>query len=262
MDLAPHALKPQRIFNMANTLHRGLRRLFRLMLLASTVVASTSWAQQDAYPSKPITVTVGSGPGGLDVMVRMLTESLSVTLGQPVIVMNRPGANGAISADYVKRLPPDGYNILFVPGSVMAISPVVNKAAKYNAIDDFEAIAQHAQMPMIWIANKDSSFYSLGDVITYAKMNPGKLTVAYHGPGGGAMIYETLLARKYSIKWLQVPHTTSSFSIQRLIAGDVSVSVETLSTVMPFIESGAVRPLAVVGKTRLSNLPRDRKAHV
>lgn len=240
---------------MTNPLAQMRRRLLRSLPLALTVLASTSWAQQDAYPTKPITVTVGSGPGSLDLLVRVLTESLSASLGQPVIISNRPGANGAISVEYVKHLPPDGYNIMFNAGSAMAINPLVNKAAKYNAVEDFEAIGQHAQMPMIWVANKDSSFRSLQDVVAYARANPGALSVAYHGYGGGAMIYETLLAKQYGLNFVQVPHQTAALSIQRLMAGDVSVSVETLSTVMPFITSGAVRPLAVVGKTRLKTLP-------
>ena len=156
------------------------------ILLAAAILLPASAARAQDFPTRAISITVGSAPGGIDTLVRMLTDSMTATLGQPVIVHNRPGANGMLGADTIRRSAPDGYNILFATNSTMVINPLVYKAATYSALNDFEPIGQHAQMPMVWIANKQTDFRTLDDVIKFAKKNPGALMVSNHGPGGGA----------------------------------------------------------------------------
>lgn len=233
------------------------RRLIGLSIfLAAFMVLPVSAARAEGFPRKAISITVGSAPGSIDTLVRMLTDSMTATLGQPVIVNNRPGANGTLAADTVRRSLPDGYNVLFATNSTMVLNPLVYKAATYSALNDFEPIAQHAQMPMVWIANKQTDFHTLEDVINFAKKNPGALKAANHGPGGGAALYENLLSKQYGLDINQVPHPSASQSILRLMAGDVHVGVETLSTIMPRVANGEVRPLAVTGPSRVKTLPQ------
>lgn len=241
---------------MKNILSTPTQGLGLTLVLAGSLAGSAAPARAESFPTKPITVTVGSTPGGFDTLVRMLADSMAATLGQPVIVSNRPGANGMLGADTVRRSAPDGYNILFATNSTMVINPLVYKAATYSALNDFEPIGQHTQMPMVWIANKQTSFHTLEDVIAFAKKNPGLLKASNHGPGGGAALYENLLAKQYGLEINQVPHPSASQSILRLMAGDVQVGVETLSTIMPRIANGDVRPLAITGSSRVTSLPQ------
>lgn len=210
----------------------------------------------NAYPDRPITITTGSAPGGIDTLARMLTDSLTASLGQPVIVVNKPGANGLLGVEEVRHAKPDGYNILFAPTSHMVINPLVYKMATYDAIRDFEPIGHHAFMPMVWIANKDAGLHELQDVVQRAKEKPAGLFMGNHGAGGAAAIMEMLFAKTHDLDVVLVPHPSAPQSIMRLIAGDVQVSVETLSTIMPRIKGNQVTPLAVTGASRVKSLPK------
>jgi tripartite-type tricarboxylate transporter receptor subunit TctC len=236
-----------------------LRALARFALVSGclgiSALAATANAQQPNFPQRPITITVSSAPGGFDSLVRMLTESMGKTLGHPVVVTNRPGANGMIGIQAVRTASADGHNILFATNSTMVMNPNAYKSATYSAVDDFEPIAAHAMMPMVWVANKTANLHSMQDLIEFAKKNPGQLKVSNHGPGGGAQLYETLLARQYGLDILQVPYTSAAQTIMSLLAGDVNVGVETLSTIMPRIQEGKVVALALVGPGRLASLP-------
>jgi tripartite-type tricarboxylate transporter receptor subunit TctC len=233
-----------------------VRRLMgTALMLWAVAIAAPVQANAETYPTKQITVTVGSAPGGIDTLVRMLTDSMNASLGQPVIIVNRPGANGLIGVEAVKRAAPDGYNILFATVSTMVMNPLVYKNATYDATADFEPIAHHAFMPMVWIANKDTGFRSLKDVVEFSKKNPGKLNMANHGAGGMAAVFEALFAKQHKIDVALIPHNGAAQSILRLTAGDVQVSLETLSVVMPRIKSGDVIPLAVTSGSRIPSLP-------
>lgn len=232
-----------------------LHGLLSAAAVATVAAAAPAAAQAQNFPSKPITVTVGSAAGGIDVLVRLMTDSLGARLGQPVVVVNRSGANGLIAVDGVKRAEPDGHTLLFATVSTMVMNPMVYKNASYHAIDDFEPIGHHAFMPMVWVANKDTGLRSLQDVVAYAKKHPGKLNLTNHGAGGMAAVFETLFARQHNIDVVLVPHNGAAQSISRLIAGDVQVGLETLSTVLPRIKSGDVVPLAVTSGKRIPSLP-------
>lgn len=232
----------------------------QLLLAAAGIFSTISWGTAysnnvDSYPEKPISITIGSAPGAIDTLVRMLTESLADKLGQPVVVLNKPGANGLLAVEDVRQSKPDGYNILFATTSTMVINPFVYKSANYHAAEDFEPIGHHTFMPMVWIANKESGFKNLGDVIRAAKENPDSVFMGNHGAGGAAAILETAFAKVHDLDIVLVPHPSAAQSIMRLLANDVQVNVETLSTIMPRIKQNEVTPLAITGGTRLDSLP-------
>jgi tripartite-type tricarboxylate transporter receptor subunit TctC len=199
-------------------------------------------------------MVVSGAPGGSnDVMARLLAPKLTEGWGQPVLIDNRAGAAGIIAADIVAKAPADGYTLGFV-----AIRHSVNPSLvklPYDPLNDFEPITMTAAVGNVLVVNAKSPIKSVKDLIVLAKQKPGELTFASSGLGGAPHLIGEFFALSTGIKLTHVAYKGGVPAITDLVGGRVSMSFPTLTTSLPFIKSGDLRPLAVLSKARSAHLP-------
>lgn len=235
---------------------RGAMNLIALVLSGVTFMPTLTSAQgKDAYPSKPITLVVPSEAGAAtDITARGLAQYLSTTLGKQVIVDNRPGASGAIGATYVARSAPDGYTLLVGPGTVMVVNPMVSKT-QYDATRDFRPVGLLVGAELVFVTSPVTGFKTLGDVIQYAKKNPGKLNYASTGAGSSFHLATELLQDAAGVEMLHVPYKGGSSTEMALISGDIGFMLANTAYALPHIRSGRMVPLAIASPGKSSELP-------
>ncbi len=222
--------------------------------LAASLALPSVCAQGGAYPNKPIKMIVphaaGSSP---DVVARMLGDKLRQALGQPVIVDNRAGAGGMIGAQAAAAMPADGYNLLFTVKGVMAIGPHLYPNAKYNPPNDFKSITQVLIVPHILTANPKTPYNTLGEMMDYAKRNPGKIDYASTGVGSQPHVALEAWARRLGIQLTHIPYKTPP--APDVMSGVVSLYLEAATTAIPSIQGNRIKALAVSGADRIASLP-------
>ena len=226
-----------------------------LALLAAFVLPLAAHAQ--GWPTKqPIKFIVVYPPGGAsDVTARILAAKMTESLGQTVIVENKPGANGIIATDYVAKAAPDGYTILMANLGPNAINPVVYKKLPYDGIKDFAPITLTTIVPQILVATPSLPVKNAAELIAYSKANPGKVTFASAGNGASNHLSGELFNAMGGIKMMHVPYKGDAPSIVDLLSGTVHVALPTSVAVMGQVKQGKVKPLAVTAKNRLASLP-------
>src|SRR4051812_17831030 len=169
--------------------------------------ASPALAQQGKYPSKPIRIIVGFAPGGaVDVPARLVAQRMTETLGQQVIVENRPGADGILAGDYVAKSPPDGYTLVCVSAGHAMNSVLHAKTLPYNAINDFSFVSLVAQGPLTLVVSRALPVNSLKELVVLAKRQPGKLNFASSGSGGTMHLAGELLKSMAHVDIVHVPY--------------------------------------------------------
>ncbi len=206
------------------------------------------------YPSKPIRLIVGSSPGGGgDIMARTVSLPLSDTLGQQVIIDNRPGAGGNIGADIVAKAPPDGYTLLFAfTGHV--INPGLYSKLPFDTVRDFAPITILATNQTLLLVHPSVPAKSVKDLIALAKSRPGKLTVAGL-PGGSQHLAGELFKSMAGVDLLFVPFKGNGPALSALLGGEVDISFNTLAAAQSFVRAGKLRALAVAGSRRSELVP-------
>jgi len=229
----------------------------RTHLLALTaLLLSAASAQAQTYPTKPITLIVPTAPGGTtDIAARMVAEPLGRALGQTVIVDNRGGASGAIAAAAVKRAEPDGYTLLMQYSGYHVITPNVNKHPAQWEPKDLQAVANVLAAPQVIVVRAGLPVKTLAELIAYARANPGKLSYASSGNGSLQHVTGAMLEQQAGIQMTHVPYKGTGPALQDLLGAQVDLSFGTPPPFMQHIQSGALRALAVTGKTRLPSLP-------
>jgi tripartite-type tricarboxylate transporter receptor subunit TctC len=255
-----------RIFNRCSTLaartslnhpvpSRAQQCLRLLLLCIWPLLGAPGSALAQDFPTRPIVVIVPSGPGGIDTVVRVIVPELEKRLGQPIIIENKPGANGNIAIQSLVRAKPDGYTLMFATISILTVNPFVYKDLHYDSVNDFEAVARHVMLPLVWTANPEKGFNSLQDVIAYAQKNPGKLTMGFPGIGSFPHLLEEAFMRKNDIKALLVPFRSAPESDMGAVSGVVDISVDNMSTMTGLVRSKKLTALAVTSQTRARHLP-------
>jgi tripartite-type tricarboxylate transporter receptor subunit TctC len=221
--------------------------------LAAPLGAGNVLAQ--AFPSKPIRFVVPFPAGGFsDIIARVVSQKLSESVGQTVVVDNRPGASGNIGADIAAKATPDGYTLL-INSINFVINPSVVKPP-FDPVRDFAAVSQIASgPPLVMTVNAASPWKSVKDVLAAAKAQPGKLNFANSGPGSSPHLTIELLRSMAGINVVQIPYKGAALAINTLIAGDIAVVFPNLPVVLPHIKSGRVRGLAVTSAKRSPALP-------
>jgi tripartite-type tricarboxylate transporter receptor subunit TctC len=208
------------------------------------------------YPSRPIRMLVGFSPGGpADVMARLIGQRLYASLGQPIVVENRPGAGGTIAARAVADSEPDGYTLLLGNTSTLVISPLMYKNVGYDALKAFAPIARLGTTSDILVTNPNFSAKSLGELIAYAKANPGKLNYSTPGIGTPPHLIAEMLKLRAGIEIVHVPYKSGGQSIQAVIAGEVQLTFENPAVALPLVQAGVVRALAVTSEARHPQAP-------
>ena len=232
-------------------------RRSRLFFLSLVIFAIQSFAAVAQYPTRTVTIIVPFPPGGgTDTGARLLAQRLTQRWGQTVIVENRPGAAGALGADYVSRQKPDGYILLMGNFGTQSINPTLyGKKLAYNPDTAFTPITLVADLPLVLVVNPGVAATSAQDLIAMAKAQPGKLAYSSSGSGGSMHLAGALFESASATQMLHVPYKGGGPAISDLIAGHVSLSFATILETSGHIKSGRLRALAVTGLARSPALP-------
>jgi tripartite-type tricarboxylate transporter receptor subunit TctC len=230
------------------------------MLAALAVTWLPVQAQDEAasYPSKPIQMIVAYPPGGgTDILARVVGAELSKALGQPIVVINRGGASGAIGTEAVARAAPDGYTLLMATANV-TITPAVDARTRFHPTKDFVPVTLLSESPFVLVATSTLQAKSFNELLAYSKAHPGAINYASTGVGSPQQLATELLKKKAGLDWTHVPYQGGGPAIADLMAGQVQVMFSNVLPVLPYIRNGRVRALAVTTQEplpALSNVP-------
>ena len=234
----------------------------RVNRFASICLTAVLWALlsspclADTYPSRPIRIVVPGAAGGvLDVTVRKISDKLVQSLGQPIVIENRPGANGSVGAEAVARAKPDGYTLLFASSSILCINPVLYKALPYDAAKDFAPVTLGTVGSPILLVNLDVPVRSLVEFVAYAKARPGQVTYGTPGIGSNQHMAIELLQHLTGIRMVHVPYKNQPQVMIDLMAGQLHAAVEFAAVATPFVQAGKMRAIAIIGPERKPLLP-------
>jgi len=229
----------------------------RLVLAIISILAIAVGAlAEEAYPARPITMVVTFAAGGSsDVLARAAAESMSHGLGQQLAVDNRPGAGGQIGAESLARATPDGYTVLFGTNGTLGIGPALYKHLRYDPEHDLAPVGILHKLPLLLIVNPSVPAKDLKELIAYARENPGKLSFASAGVGSVSHLAGELLKEEAKIDILHVPYKGGGAAMPDLIAGRVSMMLETIPNALPSTQSGQMRAIAVTTKERSKAAP-------
>ena len=218
-------------------------------------LAASFVAHAQNYPVKPVRVIVPFSPGGAaDVPGRILMTRLSESLGQQIIVDNRPGAGSTIGAEIVSKSPADGYTLLMI-SNTHVISAALYKTLKYDAISDFTPILQFGDAPNVLVVHPSLPVKTVKDLIALAKAKPGQIDYASSGNGSSQHLFTALFANMAGIKMNHIPYKGSGQARADLVGGQIMVGMPGISSVVQNINSGRLRALGVTGAKRSPELP-------
>lgn len=227
-----------------------------LIVLALAVGASAVQAQSGSYPNRPVKLVVPFPPGGgADTTARMLAQHLSERLGQPVVVENRPGANGLVGTDAVAKAAPDGYTILMTDRGALGINPSLYARLPYDSRKDFAHIGIAADGPYVLVVSSTLPVTHLADLVALAKSKPGGLRYGSYGVGSMAQLDIEALARAEGISLQHIPYKGAPPAVAAVVAGEVDLTIASPPSLLGFIQNGRLRALAVGSDARLALLP-------
>ncbi len=208
------------------------------------------------YPIRPVTLIVGFTPGGpSDVLARIVGRQLEKILGQTFVIDNRPGGAGNIAAETVAHAAPDGYTLLMGNNGLLATNQSLFKKLNYDAVKDFAPISLIGSQPNILVVNPTFPVTTMAELIAFARANPGKLNYANSGFGAAAHLSAELFKSEAKVDIVGVSYKGAAPALQDLIAGHVQVMFATSASVIGFLKSGTLRPLAVTTLKRFSLMP-------
>jgi tripartite-type tricarboxylate transporter receptor subunit TctC len=225
-----------------------------IALVAASLFGGAAIAQ--SYPGKPVRMVVGFPPGGgTDVVARVISQKLSEWYGQPVVVENRPGATGTIGADVIAKSAPDGYNLLMGHVNSHGIAPNLFSKLPYDPIKDFAAVAYVGYVPNVLAVHPSVPARSVRELVELAKGKPGQMNYASSGNGSTQHLAGELFKQLTGTDIVHVPYKGSGDAIKDLLAGTVNMNFDTMPPVLPHIQAGKLRGLAISTPKRLAQLP-------
>ncbi len=231
-----------------------MKKLLAVFVIVAVAVLLTVAVRAEDYPSRPITITAVFGPASAsDTICRIIADPLSKALGQPVIVEDRPGADGALAALYVHHQPADGYNILMATNSPLSADPFLHKDVNYDPVKDFAPVTRVGSFTLMLVVNPKLPIHSVKELVAYAKAHPGKLSFA-SGNTAGIVAGDTL-ASWAGIDMLHVPYKSTPPALEDIIGGRVSMMFADFTTAMPHVKAGTLRALAVTRIKRSALFP-------
>ncbi len=228
--------------------------LAALLLAFAAVGASPALAQ--TYPNKPIRIVVPyPAGGGLDVITRVIGERLGRSLGQPVLVDNKPGAGTLLGAEFVARAPADGYTLILTTDSTMTINQHLYAKLPYDPVKDFAPITQLVLLNQLLLANPAVPANNLKELIAYARSHPAKLNYASYGSGSQPHLAMETLKAQTGVDIVHVPYKGIPQAVPAVLAGEVQLTFSGAASSQAYIKAGKLKALAVGGKTRMPLLP-------
>lgn len=232
-----------------------LTRRSALAAVALSTLAAALPAMADTFPSKPIRIVVPFGAGGVaDLTARTVAQKLSESLGQPVIIDNKPGAGGVGAGEAVAKAEPDGHTLLLMSNGT-AVSAGLFKSLPFDAQRDFAPVSTLGYFDLAVLASANAPYKNLGELMTYAKGNPGKLNVGTINIGSTQHLAAELFKSRTGLDFLIVPFNGTPALTTALRGGQVDVAIEILGPMMGQVNSKAVRPLAILGDERAAQVP-------
>lgn len=223
---------------------------------AAALIAVAAPANAAAFPDHAITAIVPFPPGGsTDQIARAVGPSVGKTLGQAWVVENRPGATGSIGAGQVKRAAPDGYTLMVASIGVYAVNPYLRKGLPYDPTKDFDMLTIPVRAPNVLVVNPEFPVKSLGDVVSYMKAHPGKVTFANSGAGSSDHLTAALFMQQTGTQGINVPYKGGAPAITDLLGGQVNASFQNLNAVIGYIKTGKLKALAITSAKRSPLLP-------
>jgi len=234
-----------------------MKRLALVSLLLPIVFAvATPDAPAQGYPARPIRIVVPYPPGGTsDILARALAEKLTGAWGQPVLVDNKPGANGNVGADLVAKSPPDGYTVLLADIGALAISPSVYPTLPFDPARDFAPVTLVAYSPHILVVNPGVPTSSVQELVALAKARPGKLNFAISGVGGAPHLAGVDFALRTGVQWEYIPYKGGSQAIADVAGGQADATLNGMLATYPLVRGGKLRILGVSSSHRMSAIP-------
>jgi len=230
----------------------------RLALAAAGVLAFAPFAvhAQAGFPSKALTIVVPFSAGGTtDILARVVGQTMSKDLNQPVIVDNRAGAGGNIGAQMVARAAPDGYTLLMGTVGTHAINQSLYKKMPFDPIKDFAPITRVALVPNLLVANPGQPYKNVKELIAYAKANPGKVTFASSGSGTSIHLSGEMFSQMAGVEMQHIPYKGSAPALTDLLGGQTAIMFDNMPSVIGHVKAGKLRPLAVTTPQRSPALP-------
>ena len=220
-----------------------------MKLLLALLFAGHAFAQ--SYPAKPVRLVVGAA----DFVARTLQEPMQRALGQPIVIDNRPGAGSSIAAEHVAKSPPDGYTVLIASPSSILVNPLLNPQIGYNALRDLAPVTKVSSSPLVVAVNAGVGAGTLAELIAHAKKNPGKLNFASSGNGSAPHLAAVLFQRVAGLDMVHVPYKGGAPAVQSVLAGDTQLSFATPPSVLPLVQAGRLKALAVTSRERTPLVP-------
>src|SRR5436190_9664444 len=225
-------------------------------LVATLVFCAAATAFAQPYPSKPIHLIVPFPPGGgNDTVARALAQQLGPDLGQPVVIDNRPGAGGSVGAELAARAPADGYTLFLAGVGSHAVNPNLHAKLPYDAVKDFAPITLVASAPSVLVVNPGVPARTIDEFTAFARANPGKLNYASNGNGSAAQLAAAMYESMAGVKMVHVPYKGIAPAMTDLMSGEVQLMFGTIVALVPHIQSGKLRALAVTSTKRSALLP-------
>ena len=226
----------------------------------AAAIAAVSWAAPDVraaeFPTRPITLIIGFAPGGpSDVMARILSRRMEDILKQPLVIENRTGAGGGIAATAVARAAPDGHTLLLATGSSLAINLSLYKNLGYDPEKDFEPISLVGVQTNVLYAHPSLPADTLTEFVAYARANPGKMSFGSGGIGTPAHLAGELLKMRAGIDYTHVPFRGTGPTLQSVIGGHVPTAFNPPAPLLPLLQSGAIKAIAITTLARTPALP-------
>jgi tripartite-type tricarboxylate transporter receptor subunit TctC len=238
-------------------------RIIKSVLVAVGLCLTSSAVFAQAYPSKPVKIVVGFAPGGAaDYVARAISEPLSRALGQNVIIENKAGGGSSIAANSVAKSAPDGYTILIASPSSISVNPTLNPKIGYTA-KDLAPITKITASPLVVAANVSLGINTLQDLINRAKRQPGVLNYATSGNGSAPHLGAALFSQIAGVDMVHIPFKGGAPAVQSVIAGDTQLTFGTPPSVLPMIQAGRLKALAVTqreGSPHVPGVPGTKEA--
>jgi tripartite-type tricarboxylate transporter receptor subunit TctC len=233
-----------------------MRRIFVSLLAFAAIIAICPAAKAAEYPDHPIMLVLGFAPGGpSDVLARLISRKMEQTLGQPIVIENRPGASGAVASQQVARAAPDGYTLLLASSAMLSINPQMYNNLGYDPVKDFQPITILGTQTSVIYVHPSLPVKNLAELIAYGNAHPGKLNFATGGKATPQHLAGELLKLRAKLNITHIPYKGTGPAIQDVVAGHVQVGISAAAPVITQVKGGTLRPIAVTTIERTAVLP-------
>jgi tripartite-type tricarboxylate transporter receptor subunit TctC len=234
-----------------------LHRILRLAAAAATATLMAANAAAQAFPAQPVTLVVAFAPcGPTDQIARMVAQKMQASLGQPVLVDNRPGGGGQVAANVVKQARPDGHTLFVGATEMFAINPTLFRSFSYSPLKDFRPVAALAGTPMLLVVPRESPANTVQELIQLGKSKPAGLSFASQGPGSIGHMLGQVMTSKAGVQPVHVPYKGSAPALQDVMANRVDMMFDVALSSGPLIAGGKLKALAVAAPQRMPGMDK------